>query len=118
MRISDWSSDVCSSDLVDGAVIDDGLRFLPALLFPAERGGEGGNQLRDVGGVDRLQRADALRLRAHAGCPDVAGRRGVVHQVLLGRPFDRTSAVSGKRVPVRVELGGGLSLHTTYPTTS
>src|SRR3546814_4284872 len=34
MRISDWSSDVCSSDLREGAVMDDALSDRPAALAP------------------------------------------------------------------------------------
>src|SRR3546814_1551522 len=42
MRISDWSSDVCSSDLRNGQVqSDDGLIDLP-VLTPTELGGPGG----------------------------------------------------------------------------
>src|SRR3546814_12188179 len=77
MRISDWSSDVCSSDLAS---------------VPARRGG----RALDHGRV-RLRRA-GRRLRDRLE-PDAAEeeprRRG-----------DRKSVVSGKSVSVRVDLGG------------
>src|SRR3546814_12147593 len=93
MRISDWSSDVCSSDLED--------------------------QLRNVGRIVlavAVQRRDPRRPRgldagmdggALAGIADVADE-------------DRKSVVSGKSVPVRVDLGGRRILkkkrHNTHIT--
>src|SRR3546814_14188069 len=88
MRISDWSSDVCSSDLVR-----EGIKL--ALSFDAlpgqSREGEVGaiSPLIDVGGRSIL-------LRAHV--PNADGAL---------RPGDRKSVVSGKSVSVRVDLGGG-----------
>src|SRR3546814_16641856 len=85
MRISDWSSDVCSSDLraarMRGAV--------PAPSCPIA--GQGGIS------SDELSRSSGLRHAAQAASPEraVATRRG-----------DRKSVVEGKRVSVRVDLGG------------
>src|SRR3546814_7185191 len=55
MRISDWSSDVCSSDLV-AAFSERGVAVVEELLRPAERGGGGG--LRDRAGVRRRLRLE------------------------------------------------------------
>src|SRR3546814_14340057 len=74
MRISDWSSDVCSSDL-----------FADRILV--------GRRLR--GGERRLEQREG---RMHGVEPGERHRH-----VVRG---DRTSAVSGKSVSVRVDLGG------------
>src|SRR3546814_11666321 len=78
MRISDWSSDVCSSDLQRGLSFDSAVG--PALHRP------------------------------HRRCADRLGRRpvGRLPQVFAegARRVDRESVVYGKRVSVRVDLGG------------
>src|SRR3546814_18969762 len=88
MRISDWSSDVCSSDL---AAQPHPLHRPRARLFggrPAE------------GALSPLPcREGQGRHRAYH---DRRLRRGVARQ-----PGDRKSVVSGKRVSVRLDLGGG-----------
>src|SRR3546814_18398625 len=75
MRISDWSSDVCSSDLVvlHPEVDPERAPFEPAAAAHGE--------------VRRLR---------HPGDAEHA----------LVEPGDRKSVVSGKRVSVRVDLGG------------
>src|SRR3546814_9178134 len=83
LRISDWSSDVCSSDLIHAAAEQCG-----ALLHPAAA--RRGAPLRD-------RRAPA---EARQGDGQFAARRGAGH-----RP-DRKSVVSGQSVSVRVDLGG------------
>src|SRR3546814_19865031 len=87
MRISDWSSDVCSSDL--------------AAVFPFSGGGGAGGAPRD--GRHRRQRGGAERL-----CPR-ANRRGIERSrgsaVGVAGCVDRKSVVSGKSVSVRVDLG-------------
>ena len=70
---------------IDHAVIDDRLRFLAALLFPAERGGKGRHHLGHVGGVDLGKRAEPVRLRPHAIGQHIAGGGGVGHQVRIAR---------------------------------
>src|SRR3546814_17640167 len=91
MRISDWSSDVCSSDLHE-AVID--------LLMHQSAAGAGA----DLALVEREHGETFQRLveiivilSHHIGKEDV-GR--------LASQLDRTSVVSGKSVSVRVDLGG------------
>src|SRR3546814_12697437 len=95
MRISDWSSDVCSSDL-GGLARQVVLDHAQPLL--GVRGVVVGNHRREQAGVVRvLAGADAdpaLPLR--------------VGQVLVGEgvELDRKSVVEGKGVSVRVDLGG------------
>src|SRR3546814_16237776 len=87
MRISDWSSDVCSSDLGEGdpgaapRVLDDGATVPEAPV--------------------RLRRLDHGKRHAvlHA-----AG--GILALQLHEATGDRKSVVSGKSVSVRVDLGG------------
>src|SRR3546814_12813305 len=87
MRISDWSSDVCSSDLV--ATVPDRRRV-------AAR--------RDLHARFYGQRQRCARLGEHVGRfgLHLGGVSG--HVPALGQ--DRTSVVQGKSVSVRVDLGG------------
>src|SRR3546814_19103324 len=90
MRISDWSSDVCSSDLPIRADILVGEENLGAALAHRLLG-----LLPDAG--DRLtQRVGAIGERIGA----VELRRGSAEMA------DRKSVVEGKRGDVRVDLGG------------
>src|SRR3546814_18241477 len=85
MRISDWSSDVCSSDLpehlLDGfrAVLRDG----DAVAMRTLHGGR-------AAGVEVFGDAVPENRRQHAGIVAI----------------DRKSVVEGKSVSVRVDLGG------------
>src|SRR3546814_3226713 len=87
MRIRDWSSDVCSSDLDQGA---------------AERGAVEDLECdgSDVD-LDPVHGAASIWRDGRSGCDAVLGSAG---------PFDgdgdRKSVVSGKSVSVRVDLGG------------
>src|SRR3546814_17235573 len=85
MRISDWSSDVCSSDLYL-ALADD-----PALIRAQIEGGLGRHE--DIFG----------RRPTGVWAPECSYRpAGPVADPTL----DRTSVVEGKSVSVRVDLGG------------
>src|SRR3546814_12857262 len=101
MRISDWSSDVCSSDL----------------------GAQGGNSAAQVQGVPTsgwrqpLPAHSTQRLQALVvSLPTGRRRAGVLHRGVpkshagggpcRTRSGDRKSVVEGKRVSVRVDLGG------------
>src|SRR3546814_9287157 len=83
MRISDWSSDVCSSDLLlrHGLVVEFagafGIQAEVELVVPAEL-------------EARLAQGVVAHLRAGMALGEV----------------DRTSVVSGQRVSVRVDIGG------------
>src|SRR3546814_2449720 len=86
MRISDWSSDVCSSDLAGLDPVEDE-RVALGFRHP------------DIGlGVDfEIDRAALAKFVAD----DIAG---ALPAALVGE--DRKSVVSGKSVSVRVDLGG------------
>src|SRR3546814_15601488 len=85
MRISDWSSDVCSSDLSS-----------PRQARPAD--------LAVIGAVAKVQH---LALQIAAGvAATVADVIGQPPAGKLGHRKDRKSGASGKRVSVRVDLGG------------
>src|SRR3546814_3785009 len=92
MRISDWSSDVCSSDLLAGLVL-----------------GEVGQCLRDRFSIALRQCSNNFRT---IGAPPrrVDGHHDVEEAVLLEACFrigvDRKSVVEGKRGSVRVDHGG------------
>src|SRR3546814_16911088 len=101
MRISDWSSDVCSSDLFAaqlrehrGAVVDKGAGVLRAGF------GRQNFELLAAGKVRRLlqplQQAEGQRAE------DVEADLAVG----LAGPQDRKRVVEGQSVPLRVELGG------------
>src|SRR3546814_19243063 len=82
MRISDWSSDVCSSDL-----------DIAAAPF-AEGKVLSGHDARRAQFPDQLSRDEILR--RHAG-----------HRVVeMENKQDRKSVVEGKSVSVRVDIGG------------
>src|SRR3546814_17912683 len=97
MRISDWSSDVCSSDLVDAA----------ARHF----GGEGGAHVI----IETLVAARGAAGDAGLGDARVPDERHLAPRGQRAAAFDRDDAVErgdrksvgwGKGVSVRVDLGG------------
>src|SRR3546814_20189279 len=102
MRISDWSSDVCSSDL---------RRLLTPSNFPSSRcnDGEPPQKFPWTQATTQLRR-DARRVDGGARdrlVPD--HRRGVDRRqepTRLPHQRDRKSVVKGKSVSVRVDLGG------------
>src|SRR3546814_21116478 len=86
MRISDWSSDVCSSDLVDAAA--DGLRFdVGGVQFQLQVAADAF----DVGlarrAGDGAVAADAVDLQAAAGAADHADLPGDAAHVEAGQPL-------------------------------
>src|SRR3546814_20174284 len=99
MRISDWSSDVCSSDLSDQA-------------------SESTNEANDARGCSEVSRMATptsgpplVCAKApsplRAGCPAAPGQGA--HHVMLNAFFanaDRQSVGLGKGVSVRVDFGG------------
>src|SRR3546814_15762290 len=100
MRISDWSSDVCSSDLESADLRRAGVggsQYLAHLL---------GRAAEHHSLVGRDQRApDQDRIGRHRGEDRVVV--GVRQRLCagLGGTQDRKSVVSGKRGTVRVDLG-------------
>src|SRR3546814_16947653 len=92
MRISDWSSDVCSSDLAD-----------QTLMRLATHDIAFGNNIRHPDVIDamfRLPHSD----RAIAFVPHVLGKAPLM--IVAVDYEDRKSVVSGKSVSVSVDLGG------------
>src|SRR3546814_11365498 len=90
MRISDWSSDVCSSDLLPGR--------------HRVRGSAGRWRAGRLSGEDRLSGARDRRpvggaVMDHPDVPDDC-------RVHAGPYGDRKSVAEGKSVSVRVDLGG------------
>src|SRR3546814_16204095 len=107
MRISDWSSDVCSSDLAEAR----------ALLAKAEADADDLMTRRAAMAEDKIAAAErqaVADVRAHAAeaATDAAG--AIIAQQHGARPdktpIDRKSVGWGKRVSVRVEIGGRSSL--------
>src|SRR3546814_13862608 len=103
MRISDWSSDVCSSDLV-----------MARLAVVHGAGGRVGGAERRVGAARAHGAPQQAQAHSLTGVQIKARPLGV----LYGAPFlghfrrdgiaelDRKSVVWGKRVSVRLYLGG------------
>src|SRR3546814_13436668 len=129
MRISDWSSDVCSSDLdrlprIDlvGLLTGNWIRMLGSttsfdtwstgaeLSGPLFDGGTGAANERGAQARYR-EAAEALRGAVRTATRDVedalAGQHSAQQRVVTSRQAveDRTSVVSGKSVSVRVDLG-------------
>src|SRR3546814_14429220 len=96
MRISDWSSDVCSSDL----------RRLTISKKTATHQGQ--RPLKNsAGAISAIAGSPSHSLRSSNSSNSFV-RRCWKYQVVFSSsvPADRKSVVSGKRVPVRVDLGG------------
>src|SRR3546814_18673612 len=85
MRISDWSSDVCSSDLIAANDLERAVNLVPIIT------------LRQGMRVQIRPTQDWYIRRLEAGPPTAVAESG--------KP-DRKSVVSGKSVAVRVDLGG------------
>src|SRR3546814_20347785 len=99
MRIKDWSSDVCASDLIVEAGLD---------LQIAEAGPQPDAELVRIGRLETVVQetklAAATRRRPREQL--VPTRLGQIHWVERHAGADRKSVVSGQRVPVREDLGG------------
>src|SRR3546814_11824397 len=99
MRISDWSSDVCSSDLADGDLMGESW---------AREDGDPGAGLRFVGDiVHQLHRRllHALGAEDERLVPAAEAAEDGAH-VLGGRDDRSEERRVGKSVSVRVDLGG------------
>src|SRR3546814_11763824 len=99
MRISDWSSDVCSSDLIER--FDAAIERQQRVDFKRDqirterqrRVADRGDDLRQRGAIDGRRAAEAVEQRTAT-------------QLAQHLQRDRKSVVSGKSVSVRVDLGG------------
>src|SRR3546814_20222404 len=91
MRISDWSSDVCSSDLLDTEVTD--ARFDPA-----------DNRWTVTAADGRAWRAPALIVATgqlnRVNIPDIPGREGFAGAKFHTARWDASVDLAGKRVGV------------------
>src|SRR3546814_19673231 len=98
MRISDWSSDVCSSDLC---------RELAGEFFTKTATGVGILSVKEP--ESRLRARLIDNLSGHARLSEVAVAAFTIKAWNARRAgrTDRKSVVSGKSVSVRVDLGGG-----------
>src|SRR3546814_19181744 len=100
MRISDWSSDVCSSDLGQSRI-----------LFSTEQGSLGCQRLHGIPGLCKGRNIGICNtepLHLHR-CPAICAERPALRPEVATRqhrPEDRKSVVSGKSGSVRVDLGG------------
>src|SRR3546814_1898128 len=94
MRISDWSSDVCSSDLTAEQQIPVAAAQLPPQQGRSHRRQQHRANFRNHGGLTQIHRV-ALDQDARA-------------------QGDRKSVVSGKSVSVRVDLGGRRIIQKTH----
>src|SRR3546814_20353745 len=97
MRISDWSSDVCSSDLLSGVVLQALLRNALAdpYLLGISAGASTGAVAVTVAGL---------------GAGAVSLSTGAFAGAALAFVLDRKSVVSGTSLSVRVALGVRLSI--------
>src|SRR3546814_18312313 len=97
MRISDWSSDVCSSDL-PASTLPRASLAVRTQVHHHDAGVGGSQRLRRQAAIG--ERAWPVRLHEHVR---------PAHQVeeRLAARLDRKSGGEGKRVSVRVDIGGG-----------
>src|SRR3546814_19182819 len=96
MRISDWSSDVCSSDL----------RLRCQRSGPV-RSDPGRSQRRTAAVFAQMAIEPERGLQPAAGWREPNhGHDDLLTKQIAGRSGDRKSVVSGKSVSVRVDLGG------------
>src|SRR3546814_12417073 len=95
MRISDWSSDVCSSDLPLSAITN----YTAACLRLIEAGAPSEKALSEaVGAIHKTsQRAGNI----------IKSLRNLASRREPNREQARKTVVQGKSVSVRVDLGGG-----------
>src|SRR3546814_13212795 len=109
MRISDWSSDVCSSDLLEEA---DGALYDP----PANGSGRPRRLLYDDGDGDQNFRNSDRGIRSDSREPGRFEAVHVAHPIRATTPrpnipgINRKSVVEGKSVSVRVDIGGRRSI--------
>src|SRR3546814_19275981 len=115
MRISDWSSDVCSSDLCRSGFS----RELLPLPLPLRRQGEGrAPLLRRPAIIPRMDKQPTTPRRAlvTGGSGDLGGAicrplaADGLHVSVNAHGQDRKSGVSGKRGSERVDLEGSRTL--------
>src|SRR3546814_15571508 len=103
MRISDWSSDVCSSDLAKAA--DEMVEPAPVVA-----GQHAGRDAKQEGAADGERHHGIGR----AGAPDDARQQVAADAVGAQQVLrDRKSVVEGKSVTIRVDPGGSRLIQRT-----
>src|SRR3546814_17570769 len=108
MRISDWSSDVCSSDLEGNTLLAVGCGH----IFVHLRAAVGGRRQAGRGGA----RHQGIGVWPALGGEVAVEQCGAQH--ILRSRIDRKSVVSGTSVSGRVDLGGRhLIKYTIQPST-
>src|SRR3546814_14357027 len=106
MRISDWSSDVCSSDLEAGEEV--GRKGTQGSLGHPRRSHSRAPGYAEPRPDASPPRHPGVRARADRGQGDPASPAGLlgIQRRFRRRSEDLKSVVSGKSVSVRVDLGG------------
>src|SRR3546814_15344202 len=104
MRISDWSSDVCSSDL--GIDVDAALDPAGADLAGIDQ--DKGSQPADRVGFHRLglEVLEGGREERQTRSYPIVAQAALETALVIGGDLDRKSVVSGKSVSVSVDHGG------------
>src|SRR3546814_18963267 len=105
MRISDWSSDVCSSDLI-GHWRGQRLLMCAGRATQEQCGGKGGQG----NGAEGIMHVGSFWAVRHPASPNPRERQLKRES---GRSADRKSVVKGKRVSVSVDRGGRRILKKT-----
>src|SRR3546814_8456731 len=85
MRISDWSSDVCSSDLIEAVALDIAAEI--GLLSHGDVDSADG-QIRDLVTAANFRERPDRRRRTRAGPRDLGENGGVVPLILHAHDFD------------------------------
>src|SRR3546814_17701677 len=104
MRISDWSSDVCSSELPARgrrARRERGADLVPEL-------GQGKHEKYGLGRIEKARHIGEQAL--DGGITPCRDERDEQHERERASELDRKSVVQGKSVSVRVDLGGRSSI--------
>src|SRR3546814_15808512 len=132
MRISDWSSDVCSSDLDQVPSLAPMLeRVLPAVVSIAVRGREQEPREREFQAVGSgvivdperghvitnhhvVEEADEITVALRDGRRLQGRKIGADPGTDIAVVLDRQSVVAGKSVSVRVDPGGRRIIQNTY----
>src|SRR3546814_18640575 len=110
MRISDWSSDVCSSDLYRSLFNPGQRRFAQPLLAYAAQSNSGASETIFMNFSDSRSRVTGPKMRVPIGSFLLLSNTAELPSKRISEPSERTSVGQGKSVSVRVELGGGLHM--------
>src|SRR3546814_2805326 len=106
MRISDWSSDVCSSDLQFGWDVLPAAQDIPedeAVAAPADAAAD---VLQTIAADEAMVLEGSPSTGAGSSIPPWSAAHPYVNLYTHKNPIDRKSVVSGQSVSVRVDLGG------------